>query len=128
MTQATPPKQNVTDQEVKNPRAHRANKGIIILSADKRNVMDIMTTIARWNIYLETYAETTRDPTTYSRHDHASLRHDRRKKQNNGEKSACTQKLYELPNIDKGDILLRPILSALVSPTQNLAAFLEEYF
>ena len=130
---AKTPKSNITTKEKKAIKNLNADKDILILAADKGNATVVMKT--------DDYKEKIKnllDPVTYKKLKHDPTTTILRKtnqlirassiepdiKKNLCSSEALTPRLYGLPKIHKENLPLRPIVSAIGSPTYHLAKYL----
>ncbi|CAK9810876.1 hypothetical protein ANTPLA_LOCUS6713 [Anthophora plagiata] len=127
------PKSNITRGEKKALYELKQNKDIVIIPADKGNTTVVMTRQDYTNkitqlLQDDTYKKIHKDPTkTIERKTTALLKTaklpDDIYKSTNPQESRAPR-LYGLPKIHKPDVPLRPIVSAIGSPTYNLAKYL----
>ncbi|XP_074031353.1 uncharacterized protein [Leptinotarsa decemlineata] len=132
-----PPKSNLPRKERNAFQNLKKNKNIIITPADKGNATVVMNTTdyqkKMMNILQDgSYKPSARDPTTYlekttkAKIQSFKLGREIEQKTIPREKSSKCPKLYGLPKIHKTDVPLRPIVSAINSPTQNLEKYLSK--
>ncbi|KAK9874835.1 hypothetical protein WA026_005651 [Henosepilachna vigintioctopunctata] len=130
---ARPPKSNIPYTERRALKDLRNNKDIIILPADKGNATTVLNTVDYHQkvqdlLKPENYKMLKRDPTasilrkTNDLIKNSSIPEELQKKIKVSE--ALSPRLYGLPKIHKPDVPLRPIVSAIGSPTYNLAKHL----
>ncbi|KAL3269429.1 hypothetical protein HHI36_008499 [Cryptolaemus montrouzieri] len=129
------PTTNISREEKQAFKRLRSNREITILPADKGNATVIMNTkdyedkMAKI-LNDECYKETNTDPTIYLERktkkliERSSISMEIKKDLLPREKSFRIPKLYGLPKIHKTDNPLRPIVSAVNSPTHNVARYL----
>ena len=133
MQRAKPPRSNLKPKEFKAIRDLNKDESILVLAADKGNatvVMDTEDYKTKINNLLDpnTYKELAYDPTqrlvrkTKMMVGNSSLAEEVKKKICRSE--AMTPRLYGLPKIHKTNVPLRPIVSAIGSPTYDLAKHL----
>ncbi|KAK4879049.1 hypothetical protein RN001_007195 [Aquatica leii] len=132
---AKSPKNNLSREENLALKKLKTNKEIIILPADKSNatvVMDYNDYDNKIKRLLQdgTYQPITTDPTTYlekttkNKIKTSKLSKEDQQKVIPREKSSKCPKLYGLPKIHKEGAPLRPVVSSIGSPLQELAKFL----
>ncbi|XP_077778802.1 uncharacterized protein LOC144326219 [Podarcis muralis] len=130
-----PPRSNLHKEEQKALTNLRKDNNIIILPADKGNATVVMNTSdyqAKLSNLLQdpTYQPIKTDPTTYlekttkSKIKASPISEEIQLRIIPREKSSRCPKLYGLPKIHKEGTPLRPIVSSIGSPLQNLAKFL----
>ena len=133
LQRAKPPRSNLKPKEFKAIRDLNKDESILVLAADKGNatvVMDTEDYKTKINNLLDpnTYKELAYDPTqrlvrkTKMMVGNSSLAEEVKKKICRSE--AMTPRLYGLPKIHKTNVPLRPIVSAIGSPTYDLAKHL----
>jgi hypothetical protein len=136
LRKAKPPAPNISKEEIAALKELKENTSIVIVPADKGNatvVMDEENYRLKMNKLLDdpAYVTTKQDPTVYLEKKTRSLILDVSSIDDKikrllipREKSSRVPRLYGLPKIHKKDIPLRPIVSAVKSPTQALARYL----
>ena len=133
LRKAKPPQSNITKKERMAIKDLNSNKDIIILPADKGNATVLMNTTDykdKLNSLLDpgTYSTLQHDPTqkvlrkTNDLIKKSSIPQETKQKLRNTEAEA--PRLYGLPKIHKDNIPLRPIVSAIGSPTYHLDKYL----
>jgi hypothetical protein len=133
LLRARPPKPNVDRKEKEALRRLRQNNDLLILSADKGNATVVMDKDDYDNkitelLDMKTYSELKSDPTAKLQREtkwlieHSSIpEEDRRWLVIPAPKPP---RLYGLPKVHKEGVPLRPIVSAIDSPTHKLARYL----
>ena len=132
---ARPPKKNLSTEERQALKSLRDNKNIIILPADKGNATVVMD-VEEYNNKIQTllrdpaYVQINSDPTTYlekttkTKIKNSKIDPEIQQQLIPREKSSRSPKFYGLPKIHKEDVPLRPIVSCIGSPLQQLAKYL----
>lgn len=137
LKQAKAPKSNLTPMERRAIRELRLNKDIVVLPADKGNatvVMDRKEYSQKTNSLLEdaTYRKMAKDPTkVIERKISEAIKTSTIPKDDQKgliPKESTTPRLYCLPKVHKEGIPLRPIVSAIGSPSHKLARYLCGFF
>ncbi|KAJ9592804.1 hypothetical protein L9F63_015526, partial [Diploptera punctata] len=130
---------NMSSEEIRALKDLRDNTDIIILPADKGNATVVMNS-ADYDLKMtallnsEAYKPRTSDPTTYLEKTtkkkilDTPIDEELKRRLIPREKSSLCPKIYGLPKIHKADIPLRPIVSSIGSPLQNIAKYLAKYF
>jgi uncharacterized protein (UPF0335 family) len=136
LRKAKPPISNISTDERTALKQLKLNKNLSILPADKGNVTVVMNTkdykdkIRTLLDDTDTYKIHNRDPITYlekttrSKILASTIDQNRQKSLIPRAHSSQIPKLYGLPKIHKSNVPLRPIVSAVGSPTQALAKYL----
>ena len=133
LQRAKPPQSNIASKERQAIKKLNRDKDILILPADKGNATVIMKTTDYNGKILDIlntndYKKVTRDPTaqilrkTNQLIRSSTLHTDTKKRLYKSE--ALPPRLYGLPKIHKKEIPLRPIVSAIGSPTYNISKHL----
>lgn len=133
LQKAKPPKSNITGKEQKALKNLRANKDIVILKADKGNATAILNTKdyeSKINDLLDPaiYKKIPRDPTAKILRKVNNLIKDSSIPEDTQriikKSEALPPRLYGLPKIHKPSAPLRPIVSAIGSPTHPVSKYL----
>lgn len=135
LRKAKPPESNLTTEERLALKELKQDESILVLTADKGNatvVLDTEDYKQKMHTLLAgpTYKEINTDPTTYLEKttkaliNKSSIDEATARTLIPREKSSICPKLYGLPKIHKENMPLRPIVSSIGSPTQQLARYI----